>query len=394
MTSFGQPALDAALAVGAGRAALLLLNGISIQQAQSATTVLRSVDIVETVTESLGEGRVAVLAPHLRETGGAADLAARILGALPSTSLKTAAIGIAVAPEDGGHWQGLFEAASLAASRAAEYTEGRFAFADAARDRRWRVGPLLAGAIADALGRDEFSLRFQPVVDLATQAVAGCEALLRWRRQGGENWAPAVFIPEAERRGLIEPITIWTFEAAAQVAKDLQGVGPIGVNLSAVMLGQGASEIIEGVCKTAGISPQAFNIEITETAPFLDEADAIKDVEAIAALGCGVAIDDFGAGQAALSYAVKLPATRIKLDASMVHGAETNARARAAIRATALLADEVGADVVAEGIQSQATADMMGNLGVGKGQGRHFGAPMRFEAFKNHAGLDVARPTS
>lgn len=388
MAAFGQPALDAALAVGAGRAALLLLNGISIEQAQSAAKVLRSVDVVEIVAESLGQGRVAVLAPHLRETGGAADLAARILSAIPSATRETAAIGIAVAPDDGGQWQALLETADRAASRAANYVEGRFAFAEEARDRRWRVGPLLARAIADALSRDEFSMRFQPIADLATGAVSGCEALLRWRRKGGEDWAPAVFIPEAERRGLIEPITIWTFEAAAKAAHELKSIGPIGINLSATMLGQGASEIVAGVFKTAGVSPRHFNIEITETAPFLNEAEAIADVEVIAALGCGISIDDFGAGQAALSYAVKLPATRIKLDASMVHGAATNARARAAIRATAMLAADVGADIVAEGIQDQATADMMASLGVTKGQGRHFGAPMRFEAFKTHAGLD------
>jgi predicted signal transduction protein with EAL and GGDEF domain len=388
VAAFGQEALDAALAVGAGRAALLLLNGVSVAEAHAATGVLRSVDIVETLAESLGEGRVAILAPHLRETGGAADLAARLLGALPAATRASAAIGIAVAPEDGGHWQSLLETADRAAHRANQYNEGRFAFADDARDQRWRVGPLLPGAIAEALVRDEFSLRFQPITDLATGMVSGAETLLRWRRKSGEDWSPAIFIPEAERRGLMEPITIWTFDAAARAAAELSAVGPIGINLSAAMLGPGAVEIVSGIVKKAPVAPHAFNIEITETAPFLNEADAIADVEAIAALGCGIAIDDFGAGQASLSYAVKLPATRIKLDASLVYAAEDNPRARAAIRATAALAAEVGADVVAEGVRDQAMADQMLGLGVSKGQGRHFGAPMRFEAFKKHAGLD------
>jgi EAL domain-containing protein (putative c-di-GMP-specific phosphodiesterase class I) len=154
------------------------------------------------------------------------------------------------------------------------------------------------------------------------------------------------------------------------------------------MLGQGAVEIVTGIVKKAPVLPHAFNIENTETAPFLNEADAIADVEALAALGCGIAIDDFGASQASLSYAVKLPATRIKLDASLVYAAEDNPRARAAIRATAALAAEVGADVVAEGGRDQPIADQMLSLGVSKGQGRHFGAPMRLEAFKMHAGLD------
>ncbi len=388
MATFGQDALDAALAAGAGRAALLLLDGVTAAEAHAAAGVLRSVDIVETLAESLGEGSVVILAPHLRETGGAADLAARLLAALPAQICKQAAIGIAVAPEDGGHWRGLLDVSNAAAKRARSYSDGRFAFVDEARDRRWRIGPLLAGAIAEALAEDEYSLRFQPIADLATGAVSGAEALLRWRRTSGEDWPPAVFIPEAERRGLIEPITIWTFEAAAKAASSLSSVGPVGVNLSAAMLGEGAAEIVSGVLKLSGIPPQALNVEITETAPFLNEADAIADVEAIAALGCGVAIDDFGAGQAALSYAVKLPASRIKLDSSMVFAAAENARARATIRATSALAADVGADVVAEGIQDQAMAEQMLALGVSKGQGRHFGAPMRFDAFKTYAGLD------
>lgn len=212
--------------------------------------------------------------------------------------------------------------------------------------------------------------------------------MLRWRRAGGEDWPPSIFIPEAERRGLIEPITIWTFEAASRAAEELSVIGPIGVNLSAAMFGEGAAEIIKGIIGKAVAGPTAFNIEITETALFLNESDAIADVDAIAALGCGMAIDDFGAGQASLSYAVTLPAPRVKLDASLVFAAEHNPRAQAAIRATATLAAEVGSDVVREGGRDQAMADQMLCLGASKGQGRHLGAPMQFDAFKMHAGLD------
>lgn len=186
----------------------------------------------------------------------------------------------------------------------------------------------------------------------------------------------------------MEPITIWTLDAAARAAVELSADSPIRINLSAAMLRQGAVGIVSGIVKKASIAPHAFNIEITETARYLNEADAIADVEALATLGCGVAIDDCGVGQASLSYAVKLPATRIQLDVCLVYAAEDNPGARAAIWVTAALAAEVGADFVAEGVRDQAMADQMLGLGVSKGQGRHFGAPMRFEAFKKHAGLD------
>ena len=99
-------------------------------------------------------------------------------------------------------------------------------------------------------------------------------------------------------------------------------------------------------------------------------------MEALAALGCPIAIDDFGAGNASLAYVVRLPASRIKLDASLTHSFERNERARAAIAATARLAADVGADVVAEGVRTNAQAKALAALGVGLGQGAFFGRPV------------------
>jgi EAL domain-containing protein (putative c-di-GMP-specific phosphodiesterase class I) len=132
----------------------------------------------------------------------------------------------------------------------------------------------------------------------------------------------------------------------------------ICVNLSAAMLGLGAAEMIEGVLKSTGAVAERLTVEITETAALLDRP---------AALGCGVAIDDFGAGQASLGYVVKLPTNRIKLDASLIAVFQTNVRARAAIAATAQLATDIGADVAAEGARSAEAAEGLAALGVALG---------------------------
>ncbi len=372
----GQPELAAAIAQNGRRAALLTLGGIDADAAANACApLLRSAD----ASAVIAHNRYVVFAPHLRETGGAADLAARMLAALPPGARADAAIGIALAPDDAHEWSALLAVAEGALGRAVGYVDGRFAFADAARDARWRIGPLLAGAIADALAGGQFHLVYQPVVRLSDGVQVGAEALIRWPRPGGETWPPAVFIPEAERRGLIEPITGWTFRAAVAelAAAEASGAGDfsIGVNLSAAMLGLGAADLVRDVLSKAPVDPARLMVEITETADFLDEPAALADVAAIRALGCGVAIDDFGAGRASLGYVVKLPANRIKLDASLIAAVATDPRARAAIAATARLAAEIGADVVAEGVQSAAAAADLATLGVGLGQGQFYGAP-------------------
>ncbi len=373
---FGQALLDRALAGAGRRAALLVLDGVDAKFAIGACArVLRQADAATT----LAHDRCAVLAPHLRETSGAADLAARLLAALPRAAAPFAAIGIAVAPEDGVVWSDLLAAAEGAVGRAAGYVAGRFAFPDAERDARYRIGPLLAGAIAEALAEDQFRIVYQPIARLADGRPVGAEALLRWPRPGGETWSPADFIPEAERRGLMEPITAWTLRAVCLRLKALGAAAPadfrIGFNLSATMLGAGAAEMAAAVLKGTGAPADRLTFEITETARFIDDPAALADVKALAALGCGVAIDDFGAGHASLAYVVKLPANRIKLDAGLTAAVLDDARARAAIVATARLARDVGADVVAEGITSVDVAAALIALGVELGQGRLYGAP-------------------
>ena len=185
--------------------------------------------------------------------------------------------------------------------------------------------------------------------------------------------------PGAGRGGGVGRITAWTFEAACRALVDLglsSGSGfRLGVNLSATTLGFGARDIVGETLARFGVDPAAIMIEITETMPFIDNPAAIADVHAIAALGCGIAIDDFGAGHASLAYAVRLPATRIKLDALLIRTAATDSRARAAVTATVGLARDIGADVVAEGVADEGLARFLADAGVELGQGALFGLP-------------------
>ncbi|MEQ9123385.1 MAG: hypothetical protein RIM80_12565, partial [Alphaproteobacteria bacterium] len=173
----GPALLDRALAGTSGRAALLLVTGAPAAVVAAAVSpTLRRADLAV----ELAVDRVAVLAPHLRETSGAADLAARVLASLPTEAAAEAAIGIALAPEDGETWGALLAAAGVASGRASAYASGRFAFSDAARDALHRIGPLLAGAVAEALAEDQFRLVFQPIARLEDRIEVGVEALLRW----------------------------------------------------------------------------------------------------------------------------------------------------------------------------------------------------------------------
>ena len=124
---------------------------------------------------------------------------------------------------------------------------------------RW---PIIARGDCRSLASDEFSLRLQPITDVATSRVRGVEKLLRGRRLSGEDWPFQISNPEADRRGLMEPIRIWIFHAADKAAVDLSAVSSFGINLSAAILGEGVAEIVTGTVKNVSVAPHAFILRL------------------------------------------------------------------------------------------------------------------------------------
>ncbi|NQV79644.1 MAG: EAL domain-containing protein, partial [Alphaproteobacteria bacterium] len=237
----------------------------------------------------------------------------------------SASVGVAVFPVHGSGVAELVYASDLALREARQRGGNRVElFSPAFRDRLNRE-LALDHALSDALGRDEFNLNYQPLVDLKDGTIVSAEALLRWNHPELGQISPVEFIPRAEATGLIVPIGDWVLHRAFEEAKSWETKGQrapkVGVNLSAVQFGQ--DDIVETIVdalSSCKLSPERVDIELTEHS-LVDDRGFRKDAIArFRNLGMSVSIDDFGTGYSSLSQLVDSPVDTLKIDQSFIAG--------------------------------------------------------------------------
>jgi diguanylate cyclase (GGDEF)-like protein/PAS domain S-box-containing protein len=258
----------------------------------------------------------------------------------------------------------------------------------------WQVfdEPLRAAALArrdveadlrQALDNQVFTLRYQPVVELASGRVAGFEALVRWRHPERGLVMPEEFIAIAEEIGVIVPLGRWALETACRALRGWQERYPtqprrwMAVNLSVRQLQQpDLLDDVAAVLAAAGLDADDLVLELTETV-FADDADEIvARLEALRALGVHVAIDDFGTGYSSLGYLRRLPVDTLKVAKPFVDGLRHGAAEAALVRAIVRLGSTLQLRVIAEGVEDDAQAAELAGLGCGFAQGFHFGRPL------------------
>jgi len=229
-----------------------------------------------------------------------------------------------------------------------------------------------------ALERDELALHFQPIVALADRRVAGFEALLRWIHPQRGVLSPAGFVRLAEDTGLIVPIGFWVLEHACRAHADLPERERfyVSVNLSPLQLADLTfrSRVAEIVEET-GIDPAHLVLEITESALMADPESARATLVGIRDLGVRLFLDDFGTGYSSLSYLNRFPITDLKLDRSFVAHMLHDRVSRQIVRAVAALGHELGLGTVAEGVEEEAQARALAELGYHHAQGYLFSKP-------------------
>ena len=242
-------------------------------------------------------------------------------------------------------------------------------------------------ALRLALDRNEFELYLQPIVHLGTEALAGFEALIRWRRPENGLVHPMAFIPVAEASGLIVEITRWVVSEVGRIMPEIMMAalqnpgatdGPLflSINVSGHDLARASfPEMVGEMLRTTGIAPSTLKLEITETTVMRDPVGATEALSQCREAGMGVAIDDFGTGYSSLSYLSKLPITTLKVDREFVRAMLTTPSNRKIIQTILRLADEIGVPVVAEGIEEPAEAAALAEMGCAFGQGYHYGRP-------------------
>lgn len=228
--------------------------------------------------------------------------------------------------------------------------------------------------------RTGLELHYQPKVDGRTGHVTGAEALLRWHHPDRGMVSPGVFVPIAERFGLIGSLGQWVTDEACRQMHIWQDLGVnmrVAINLSVHQLRQSdLAERIQESLRRHAVVPDHLTFEITESAAMEDPQASLRLFERLAHVGVHLSIDDFGTGYSSLSYLSKLPASQLKIDRCFVQDVDRDVDARAIVCAVIKLSHALGLTVVAEGVETQAQLDILRRLGCDELQGFLFARPM------------------
>jgi EAL domain-containing protein (putative c-di-GMP-specific phosphodiesterase class I) len=235
----------------------------------------------------------------------------------------------------------------------------------------------LQGGLQSALHRGEIQVVFQPVLDLRTDTVAGCEALVRWNSPEWGMVSPVEFIPIAEATGLIEPIGEWALREAVAVARQWPADTFVAVNLSPVQFkNQRLLATIVSALAESGLPPQRLELEVTETI-FIDGGDQPQAMlKNLRTLGVRTSLDDFGTGYASLSYLQRFPFDKIKIDKTFIDEVAARDETLAIIRAIVALAEALGMSTTAEGVESELQVRKLREAGCTHIQGYVFSPPL------------------
>jgi EAL domain-containing protein (putative c-di-GMP-specific phosphodiesterase class I)/PAS domain-containing protein len=234
--------------------------------------------------------------------------------------------------------------------------------------------------LGDALQRRALGIHFQPQYDLRTGRGCGVEALARWSLSTGEIISPSVFIPLAERAGMIQTLGAWMLKAACEAAyawcsRDAQRT-TLSVNVSALQIDDGFCTVIEHALKQSGFPAKQLELEITESALIADPELTIEYMKSWKQAGVRIAMDDFGTGYSSLDYLSRLPVDRLKVDQSLVHMMTRDPKSAAVMRSIVALGAELDLDVIAEGVETEEQLNMLTDIGCPRVQGYLLGRPM------------------
>ncbi len=286
-------------------------------------------------------------------------------------------IGIAIAPGDGDNPDELLKNADLALYRAKADRTGSYHLFEPELDRRMQARRALEIDIRNALLKGEFTLHYQPLVNLERDEICGFEALLRWQHPERGNVPPGEFIPLAEETGLIMPLGEWVLRQACTEAATWPDHVKVAVNISpAQFRTRNLADVVLRTLAATGMPPQRLELEITESVMLQDEEAAFNTLTRLHTIGVRIALDDFGTGYSSLSNLRKFPFDKIKIDRSFVRDlSEANLDALAVVRSVAQLGVSLGMATTAEGVETKVQLDHVRAEGCTEIQGYYVCPP-------------------
>ena len=306
-------------------------------------------------------------------------------------------IGIALCPYDGEEAPLLLRNADTAMYHAKGRGKNNFQFYDESMSARSAERLDLQSAMHRAVIDEQFELRFQPIFNIDSQRLLGCEVLLRWRHPQKGLIAPNEFVPIAEESGLIVPIGAWVLERACRqfaiwLCSGLS-LERLAVNLSARQFSDGdlAGTVIQAL-DGAGLSAKFLELELTESILMDDIGHSLGQLQDLNAMGVRIAIDDFGTGYSSLNYLKQFPLDCLKIDRSFVRELD-DIQDQRIVQAIIALARSFELEVLAEGVETPSQLEALQQLGCDNAQGFHFSQPLSAEEFEVFCRQWVAVPS-
>ena len=293
-------------------------------------------------------------------------------------------IGVSLYPEDGHDFDTLMQKADAAMYNAKEAGRSTYRFFNEEMNLSAHEHLLLQNRLYQALTRGEFSLVYQPQLELGTGRVFGVEALLRWYSPELGHIPPGRFIRVAEDSGIIVPIGAWVLQEACRQVKAWQAAGlpelSVAVNLSALQFRRGnLIETVASALRESGIAPHLLELELTESILLQDVEHTLTTVRQLKALGVRLSIDDFGTGYSSLSYLKRFTVDKLKIDQSFVRDISTDPDDAAIVRAIIQLANSLRLGTIAEGVETTEQLEFLQREGCLEIQGYFFSHPLAAE---------------
>ena len=286
-----------------------------------------------------------------------------------------ASIGIALAPQDGTDLDQLIKNADLAMYGAKAEGRRTHRFFEPVMDARAKARLTMEQDLRQAMVDGGFEIHYQPLLDLDSDAVAGCEALLRWRHPERGMVSPAEFIPLAEDIGLINELGDWVLQTACMEAAGWPAHVRLAVNVSPVQLkSQTLALRIMGALATSRLPPDRLEIEITEAVLIHDDETALAILHQLRDIGVRIALDDFGTGFSSLSYLKRFPFDKIKIDRCFVSDIEVDG-SETIVQAVVNIATSRNMITTAEGVETEQQKALLKKLGCTQMQGYLFSKP-------------------
>jgi len=363
-----------------------------VKAAQRIRSLIRESDTLA----RLGGDEFAIVATQINNSDDIAPLADKIVNELsrPFTLQETeiligASIGVSLFPCDADNVDDLMKMSDMALYEAKRLGRSQHYFLDKTLNEEANRKNMIKLEFNRSLQNYEFSLHYQPIIDLPTGNLASAEVLLRWKNAKLGPVSPNEFIPIAEQSGFIYPLGEWILKSACQQINKWKSVHhepevSFAINLSAQQFNcNRVIQKIRTLIRRYSLSPESIQIEITEHVLLSKSHEVIERLEALKELGVKLSLDDFGTGYSSFSYLSKFPIDKLKIDKSLVEGIPDNPKNCGIVDAILSIADSLDIEIVAEGIETQEQLEFLLSRDCQYGQGYFFSEPLNDEDFLN-----------